>query len=90
MGIDVTSGPGSVKEKLNIIREKIEKGKLGEIKYLISERSNIKGWHGNIPSFIVGADPRTTHELAELWLTANRTLYIDRQSISKTELEEIR
>lgn len=89
MSIDVTSGPGGVAKKLGEIKKRIEEGKLGEMKYLLSERNNIKGHFEGIPQFVVGADPRTIRNLADLWLTAQQTV-IAKDHITKQEMEEIR
>lgn len=89
MGIDVKSGPGPIEDKLNKIRKHIEDGSLTEMKYLISERGNIKGRHSNIPQFVVGADLRTTRELAQLWLTTQRPR-LAREHVTKSEMEELR
>lgn len=74
MGVDVTISKMQVFNKLNIIREKLRKGKLTEMKYFTSER--LPDFHGrmaNIASIVIGADPRTINELAGLWLTIDRS-----------------
>jgi hypothetical protein len=90
MNIDVTSVPGTVKKKLDIIKAKITSGTLGQIKYLRSERSDIMGRMSNIPSFVVGADIRTIHELAELWLTANQTRNLGETKLNAEEIRDLR
>ena len=74
MGIDVTTSPGSIEDKLTRIRDHLVDGSLTEMKYFTSER--LPDFHGrmaNIPLTVIGADARTINELAELWLTVDRS-----------------
>lgn len=90
LGIDVISGPGSVKNKIYRIRENIRNGSFGQMKYFKSERNNDqKPPLTHIPAFIIGADPRTINDLATLWLIGNRSI-TPSANRSRTELEESR
>lgn len=89
MGIDVTSGPGSVAKKFSIIRDHIRDETLTNMKYFHSERSDIKGRKGSIPQLVIGADARTISELATLWLDTQRPRMLNKEA-TQSELEELR
>ena len=90
MGVDVTTSPFSIEKKLNIIRDHLTDGTMTEMKYFTSERlPNLHGRYENIPSIVVGADARTINELAELWLTVDRSKN-PKQGTDSIDLEELR
>lgn len=75
MGIDVTTSQGlSTLTKLILIKSKIEEGRLTEMKYFVSEgQPDVRKRKTDIPSLVIGADPRTINELANLWLTIDKS-----------------
>ena len=73
-GIDVTVSKGlSLTAKLFLIKSKIEKGELTEMKYFVSETDPDQRRRKKMPSIVIGVDPRTINELASLWLTVDRS-----------------
>lgn len=92
MGLDVTTSQGiSLLTKLMLIKGKIEAGELTKMKYFMSERlPDFRGQMVNIPSIIIGVDPRTINELAELWLTIDKSKNAghDIDQITRDELRE--
>jgi hypothetical protein len=91
MGIDVTTSSSfALETKMILIRSGIESGDLTQMKYFTSERlSDFHGRMGNIPSIVVGADARTINELAELWLTIEKSKRSNPGTDTAT-LEELR
>lgn len=74
MGVDVTASPLSIEKKFAIIRDHLADGSLTEMKYFTSERfPDFHGRYANIPSIVIGTDARTINELAELWLTVDKS-----------------
>lgn len=74
MGLDVTVSKGlSLTTKLLLIKSKIEKGELTEMKYFASESLPDFRGRKRMPSIIIGLDPRTINELASLWLMVDRS-----------------
>lgn len=75
LGIDVTTSQGlSIFTKLTLIKGRIEQGELTEMKYFTSEsQPDLRKRKTDIPSLVIGADPRTINELANLWLTIDKS-----------------
>ena len=73
LGIDVTSSPYAIRNKLKIIKRQIENEKLTAMEYFHSEEHNpdFYGTMSNIPQVVIGIDGKTIKELSELWFTAN-------------------
>jgi hypothetical protein len=67
MSIDVTFSH-NVRKKMDRIMTEISHGKMGEVRYFVSEFSNIRGELSKLPRFIVGADIDTVRELTNLWV----------------------
>ncbi len=63
--VTFTSDPA---KKFERIREHIDKGELGKVKYFTSEHMNIAGQLSKLPEVVIGASKKTVMELAELWL----------------------
>jgi hypothetical protein len=91
LGVDVTTSSSfALETKILLIRGGIESGELTQMKYFTSERlSDFHGRMGNIPSIVVGADARTINELAELWLTIEKSKR-PKPGIDAATLEELR
>lgn len=92
LSIDVTSGDKIVAEKLERIRQQIEAGQLTQIKYFLSEKSDIRGELRNMPRVIIGADPKTIRELSELWLTVKnlRRVLQKKEGLSEDSIKSTR
>lgn len=91
LGVDVTTSKIQIMTKLTLIKSKLEKGELTEMKYFTSER--LPDFHGrmaNIPSIVIGVDARTINELADLWLTIDKSKNptTGTNSIDQEELRE--
>jgi len=67
LAIDATFSPDT-EAKFARIREEIDRGELTKVKYFASEHLNVRGELAKIPHVVVGADAKTSRELAELWL----------------------
>ena len=67
IAIDVALGP-DLDKKFQRIRNEIEQGELGQVKYFESEHMHIRGEFRRIPRVVIGASGKVVHELAELWL----------------------
>ena len=71
LAIDTTIGGDSV-SKLRRIKEEIDAGQLGEIKYFYSEHTNFKGRLTNVPRVVIGVDGTTIGELTNLWMSGDK------------------
>ncbi len=68
---DVTFTSDTTK-KFDRIRDHIDKGELGKVKYFRSEHMNIDGQLSKLPEVVIGASKKTVMELANLWLEKNQ------------------
>lgn len=66
LAIDATYSD-EVGKKVKSIKNKIDSGKLGVVKYFESEQMPLRGELSEIPITIVTANAKTVRELAELW-----------------------
>ena len=71
LAIDATIGGDSV-AKLRRIKEEIDGGKMGEIKYFHSERTGFRGNLMGVPRAVVTVDGGTIGELADLWMKGDQ------------------
>jgi len=71
MAIDVTFGE-DVAKKFTRIKEEIDRGVLGEVKYFFSEYTGKRKKLENVPRVVIGADARTVKELADLWVEGKK------------------
>ncbi len=90
MGVDITTSPLSVRKKLAKIKDNMTKGKLTQMRYFASEHLDIKGTMDKIPSVIIGADPRTITELANLWLRSQGPSLADPKTLKPGDMDELR
>ncbi|MDP1689998.1 MAG: hypothetical protein Q8L52_02230 [bacterium] len=69
LGMDVTFG-GDLHKKFAGIRAKIDQGRLGQVKYFLSDRPDkiFAGPLHNIPEVVVGVEIDRVRELALLWM----------------------
>lgn len=89
LAVDVTFGTVDMQEKFEKIREEILSGKLTEVKYFESERSQHKGLYQKLPRVVIGADRDRVVELASIWLNPKRKKEFASHSIQKVILQEI-
>lgn len=71
LGVDVTLGR-QVPTKLRSIKDEIESGKLGTVKYFESGVSEEKKKLEKIPKVLVAADPYTVDDLMKLWMSNDK------------------
>ena len=71
LGIDATSSPIKIRDKLKKIKEHIADGTLTMMEYFHSDnRPDFYGVVRNIPQVVIGTEGRTIQELSELWMRA--------------------
>lgn len=87
MAVDVTFGEDVVK-KFDRIKNEIDSGVLGRVKYFYSENTKKKGFLENVPRVVIGADARTVKELSELWVEG-RKKELSQHNIQYQILDEI-
>ncbi|HMO78724.1 MAG TPA: hypothetical protein PJ997_01280 [Candidatus Paceibacterota bacterium] len=68
--IDVTFGH-NVTRKIDRIKQEILSGKLGTVKYFISQVANIRGEITRVPRIIIGADVDSVRGLVNEWVEKN-------------------
>ena len=71
LAMDATIGGDSV-TKLRRIKDEIDGGELGGIKYFHSERTGFKGSLKNVPRVVVAVDGETIKELASMWMSGDK------------------
>lgn len=78
LGVDVTFGSDDLSKKFTAIRDGIDNGKLGEVKYFYADRPGNQKFAGplrNIPHVVVGVEVDRVTELGLLWVNRkNREL----------------
>jgi len=77
LGMDVTFGSFDLHKKFDAIRANIDQGKLGRVKYFLSERPGkiFAGPLDNVPYVVVGVEIERVKELGILWMNKkNRQL----------------
>ncbi len=87
LGIDVTFGD-DFEKKFSRIKQEIDAGHMGEVKYFHSEHTGFKGRLQNVPRVVVGADAKAVKELCGFWLEGE-TQNLSRHRIQFQILEEI-
>lgn len=71
LGIDVTSSPIKIRDKLKKIKEHMADGTLTMMEYFHSDnRHDFYDVVRNISQVVIGTEGRTIKELSELWMTA--------------------
>ncbi len=91
LGVDVTFGSEDLSKKFRGIRDNINKGELGSVKYFLADRPRNQKFAGplrNIPHVVVGVEVDRVTELGLLWVNRkNRELATHPAQV--TILEEI-
>jgi hypothetical protein len=72
LGTDVTYGALNVHHKLERIREAIDRGQLGTIKYFKDAAGNFMGRRKNVPLAVIGVSLPAVQELASLWMNGEK------------------
>ncbi len=88
LAVDVTFGAKNVQKKLEAIKEEIDSGKLGSIKYFKDERGDFIGMRNNVPRTIIGVSEPVIEELADLWVQGKHSVLAD-HPIQRLFLDEI-
>ncbi|MEN9557882.1 MAG: hypothetical protein RL141_251 [Candidatus Parcubacteria bacterium] len=70
LNMDVTSGPPT--KKLQRIRDEINNGTLGSVKYFESTDGAFQGSLSLVPRVVIGVDTRNIERLAELWVNGKQ------------------
>ncbi|OGG45806.1 hypothetical protein A2673_03970 [Candidatus Kaiserbacteria bacterium RIFCSPHIGHO2_01_FULL_50_13] len=68
LAIDVTFGKIAIEKKLKKIREEIDRGELGSIKYFKDRRGDFMGTRNNVPRTVIGVSTGVVEELANAWM----------------------
>lgn len=71
LAIDATYSD-EIGKKIKNIKNRIDQGNLGVVKYFESEHLPLRGELSEIPMVIITANARTVKELAELWVNNNK------------------
>lgn len=72
LAVDVTFGTIKIQKKLERIRDEIDKGELGSIKYFTDIRGDFFGTRRNVPRVVIGVSQQTVEKLAELWVNGEK------------------
>jgi hypothetical protein len=68
LAVDVTFGKSNIEKKMAGVKEEIERGKLGSIRYFKDSQGDFMGTRRNVPRTIIGVSQPVVEELAHLWL----------------------
>lgn len=68
LSIDVTFGTTTEDKKFSAIKEKIDAGKLGEVKYFQSEKTGKPEKLNKVPQVVIGVEKDSVIQLAGLWM----------------------
>lgn len=89
LGMDVTFS-GDLQKKFAAIRSNLDQGKLGEVKYFLSDRPHQQTFAGplnNVPQVVVGIEIERVKELGLLWMN-RRNKELQRHPVQTAILEE--
>ena len=68
LSVDVTFGTTTEDKKFSAIKEKIDAGTLGGIKYFHSEKGGFRGELSKVPQVVIGIEKDVVIQLAGLWM----------------------
>jgi|SRR3989344_2810163 len=91
LGVDVTFGSQDLTKKFIKIRDDIDAGKLGYVKYFFADRPKHQKFAGplnNIPHVVVGTEVDRVTELGRLWMDPKKEATLATNPIQMTMLEE--
>lgn len=91
LGVDVTFGSQDLSKKFNAIRDGIDQGRLGSVKYFLADRPNGQQFAGplnNIPHIVAGIEVDRVTELGRLWVDPKKKKELAVHPIQMTILEE--
>ncbi len=72
LAVDVTFGVTTVADKLEMIKNEIDSGALGSIRYFKDARGDFMGTRNNVPRVVIGVRQETVEELAALWVRGDK------------------
>lgn len=87
LGIDVTFGSKDLHKKFDAIKNKIDAGTLGQVKYFHSDRQNFTGRLRKVPQVVIGVEIDKVNELGLLWMN-RRNKELEDHPVQVTFLEE--
>lgn len=67
LSVDVTFGITTEEKKFIAIKENIDAGTLGEIKYFHSEKAGFRGELTQVPQVVIGVEKETVVQIAGMW-----------------------
>lgn len=88
LAIDVTFGTVATEKKLKRIRDEIDRGELGSIKYFTDIRGDYFGTRRNVPRVVIGVSQDTVEKLAELWMSGDKKA-LGAHPVQRVIVEEI-
>jgi hypothetical protein len=88
LAVDVTFGSTSVEKKLSEIRDEINSGTLGKVRYFRDSDNQFMGTRNNVPRTVIGISQPMVEELAQLWL-ANDNKALAKHSVQRQFLVQI-
>ncbi len=89
LAVDITFGTNTAQKKIGEIKEKIQAGKLSEVKYFQSDHSPHKGLYQDLPRVVVGVDRAHILELSRMWIDERRKKEFSVHPVQKLILNEI-
>ena len=72
LGVDVTFGTSKIGNKIAAIKEEIDRGKLGSIRYYKDSRGDFMGTRNNVPRTVIGISQPIVEQLAGLWMNGDK------------------
>jgi hypothetical protein len=72
LAVDVTFGAKSIEKKIAQIKEEIDRGRLGSIRYFKDSRGDFMGTRNNVPRTVIGVSQSVVEELAGLWVNGEK------------------
>lgn len=88
LAVDVTFGDGNVEKKMRAIRNEIDSGSLGKVRYFRDSNNQFMGTRNNVPRTVIGVSQPMVEELARLWL-ANDNKALAKHSVQRQFLAQI-
>lgn len=88
LAVDVTFGNAGVEKKMRAIRDEIDSGSLGKVRYFRDSDNQFMGTRNNVPRTVIGVSQPMVEELARLWL-ANDNKALAKHSVQRQFLVQI-
>lgn len=88
LAVDVTFGNIGVEKKMRGIKDEIDSGMLGKVRYFKDTDSNFVGTRNNVPRAVIGVAQPQVEELARLWM-ANDNKALAKHSVQRLFIGQI-